>query len=60
MKKIIIIGILILAEIIRLFGQDYQTFCSNRIALFQNKYGIIKSIRIDSVKYLEDSILPLP
>ncbi len=57
MKKLIIISVLIAAEIIRLFGQNYQTFYSHRIALFQNQNGFIKSIRIDSVKYLEDSIL---
>jgi hypothetical protein len=57
MKKLNIIGALILVGIIRLFGQNYQTFYSNRIALFQNQNGLIKSIRIDSVKYLEDSIL---
>ena len=38
-------------------GQDYQTVNSDRIAYFENSYGHIKCIQIDSAKFETDSIL---
>jgi hypothetical protein len=57
MKQISITLIFALISIISLFGQNYQTIYSNRIAFFDNQYGNIKSIRIDSVIIQNDKVL---
>jgi hypothetical protein len=58
MKKLITSIIFVLISIINTFGQHYQTIGSNRIAYFDNEYGNIKCIRIDSVKHQQvDSVL---
>jgi hypothetical protein len=38
-------------------AQDYQTVNSGRISYFENPYGEVKCINIDSVKFQTDSIL---
>jgi hypothetical protein len=57
MKQFNLTLIFALISIINALGQDYQSIKSNRIALFENQYGNISSIRIDSVKIETDSVL---
>lgn len=57
MKQIQISLILVLISTISTFGQNFQTISSNRIAFFENEYNNVKAIRIDSVKYQNDSLL---
>lgn len=57
MKKIKLIILLSLINLSFMMAQDYQTVKSDRIAYFNNQYGNVKCIRIDSVNYQNDSIL---
>ena len=55
-KKIITIMLEILIGSFGLLGQNYQTINSKRISLFMSDNGLIKCIRIDSVRNDGDSI----
>jgi len=57
MKQIQISLILVLISTISTFGQNFQTISSDRIAFFENEYNNVKAVRIDSVKYQNDSLL---
>ncbi len=56
MKKLELITILNLISILYLIAQDYQTVRSDRIAYFDDQYGNIKCIRIDSIVNQPDSV----
>jgi hypothetical protein len=56
MKKIELLLVLTISTLLCLRAQDYQTVNSNRIAYFNNQYGNIRCIRIDTIKYLTDSV----
>lgn len=61
MKKIELITILNLISLSYLIAQDYQTVRSDRIAYFDDQYGNVKCIRIDSLINQKDSIFfPFP
>ncbi len=55
MKRSILFLLLIAA--IGVGAQNYQAVYSHRTTLFADSYGGVKSMRIDSVKFNEDSIL---
>ncbi|HQA76544.1 MAG TPA: T9SS type A sorting domain-containing protein [Salinivirgaceae bacterium] len=57
MKRLQISLILALISTISTFGQNFQTISSDRIAFFENEYNNVKAVRIDSVKYQNDSLL---
>ncbi|HOG19379.1 MAG TPA: T9SS type A sorting domain-containing protein [Salinivirgaceae bacterium] len=57
MKRIKISLIFVLISLTSTFGQNFQTINSNRIAFFENEYNNVKAVRIDSVKYQNDSLL---
>lgn len=61
MKQVDLLISVLLISIFCVNGQDYQTVRSGRIAYFNNDQGMVKCIRIDSVKFDTDSILyPMP
>jgi Secretion system C-terminal sorting domain len=57
MKIFIYIFLFALISIPNLYSQDYQTVNSGRIAYFNSSVKNIKSLRFDSVKFQNDSIL---
>ena len=56
MKKLTITIILAFFYFFHLIAQQYQTVYADKISYFKNEYGSIKCIKIDSVKYQNDSI----
>jgi hypothetical protein len=56
MKKIELILIIAFSNLFFLKAQDYQTVYSDKIAYFDDQYGNVRCIRIDSVKYQTNSI----
>ena len=57
MKRLYILLYFTLSVSSFLMAYDYQTVYSQRTALFSDSYGNIKSMRIDSVQFSQDSIL---
>lgn len=56
MKKIELIFIIAFSNLLFLEAQGYQTVYSDKVAFFNDQYGNIKCIRIDSTQYLTDSV----
>jgi len=57
MKRTILLFFILLSITFNLSAYDYQTVYSNRIALFADSTNVAKGLRIDSAKYIGDSIL---
>lgn len=57
MKKLSLILIVLLTTISLKSQNGYQTVYSNRTAYFQGEYNIVETLKIDSCKFKNDSIL---
>ncbi len=57
MKKLSLIFIVLLTTISFKSQNAYQTVYSNRIAYFQGEYNLVETLKIDSSKFVNDSIL---
>jgi len=56
MKKIVLIILFYLVWLSYLSAKDYNTIIPGRISYFSSEDGNVKCIRIDSIKYITDSI----
>lgn len=56
-KQISFLLAVLLINVITVSGLDWQTVRSGRVAFFDNDQGWVKCIRIDSVKFVTDSVL---
>ncbi|MGE5426589.1 MAG: T9SS type A sorting domain-containing protein [Methylococcaceae bacterium] len=56
-KQLSFLVALFLSNLLIVCGQDWQTVRSGRIAYFDKDQGLVKSLRIDSVKFDRDSVL---
>ena len=57
MKKLSLILIVLLSTISVKSQNGYQTVYSNRTAYFQGEYNLVETLKIDSCKFINDSIL---
>jgi len=57
MKKLSLILIVLLTTISLKSQNGYQTVYSNRTAYFQGEYNLVETLKIDSCKFINDSIL---
>lgn len=57
MKKLSLILIVLLTTISVKSQNGYQTVYSNRTAYFQGEYNLVETLKIDSCKFINDSIL---